>query len=411
MIFPPNTIDVDLELKFLAYLAFDDASNLFDMKETDFHHTINRKIFSEITKGTIFTTKKLQEAGLSDLYIDFMLENQIITSDEMERTAMQLRSLAHVRKRSLDIAREQEQIKKSTVSDFTNLVAKTASLKNFTFTPEKLDSEIDQLKFYPRVVYDPRILSDLTWSFEPGWLCGIGASSGVGKTFTAIQVARSISAYEGSEHAYYSLEMNSRSFLKRCLSIKYFSNPDAHWRGWNTVEESLVESTGVLKSVVDRNEILIAPDFLLTVTDIQQHLKKLKQQRPKLKTVVIDHFYLIQSEQNFKDELQVQNARILALDSLAKQFDLRILIVFQTKKRDKDNAYEEPYDSDLLGSKFILNQLWWLILLWKEKNNDSVLNFKVAKTRETGNLGITGQVLRRGTYLYDDLSHYGNPNF
>jgi len=74
-------------------------------------------------------------------------------------------------------------------------------------------------------------------------------------------------------------------------------------------------------------------------------------------SVVIDHLYILKSELNNKSENQEMGTLITAIDTMAKEQDVRVLVLGQTRKGEKDDRFAEPYLSDVRGAKAVTEAL------------------------------------------------------
>jgi replicative DNA helicase len=50
---------------------------------------------------------------------------------------------------------------------------------------------------------------------------------------------------------------------------------------------------------------------------------------------------------------------------MAKELNVRVLALCQTRKGQKDDRFSEPYLGDIRGSKSLTEMVWWVLMLWQ----------------------------------------------
>lgn len=397
--FPNSLLDNALELKALGYLINNKETDFYELKPIDFAHTVHRRIFQDLTAGTVFSYQKLLDFGMSKDSAVSVFESDVYSSAEMDKISKQIRTLSLARRKFHDATVLCQKLTACPPSELSNFVG-DVGLRDQTYTPLKARENAKNLILSHSVDFEPRSIRDSLEYFSPGWVCGIAASTGVGKTSAAIQISRSISEIEKSFSLYVSLEMPLVNYLERALSLKFYESPDHDWIEWQRFRKTITGN--VLQQSVSDHEIIIDKPNL-TVSEIKIQARKIISQGINLKTIVIDHFHILRPESAKLDENANHHSAIIALDQLAKELNVRVLCLFQTRKKQGDNRFDEPFESDISGSKSIVNQLWWLLMLWRQKDNQDVINFKIAKRRDGRGVGDKGQINVRGTYMFDSL--------
>jgi replicative DNA helicase len=407
MIYPVSTFDEATELQVLSYLILEDDSNFFNLSEKDFYNNIHRKIFKEVLANHKPNYDKLLELGLSDNSRNFLYEC-LNTHSAMERNCLNLRQMTKARKSFYESQKNIENLNKATLSSLPNLVG-GVDVSSRTYTPPEMREKLKNEEIALPIKFDPDVFCEALEFFNTGWIGVIGASTGVGKTSTVIQIGRSIAKYEGSILMTFSLEMVLKDYLERCLSIAYYSSPDTNWSGWQELRRCLTMETLMQHGIVENEIINDQPN--ITISQMTNEIKKKQDAGFDIKTVIVDHFHIIGSEpgSNGATENQSQDKKIEDLSAMAKKLNVRVLLACQTKKASGDNRTEEPYDSDIRGTKKIMEQADLALLLWREKDNNDVVNYKVAKRRGGIGVGTKGQIGIRGTFLHNEMG-YNNPN-
>jgi replicative DNA helicase len=412
MNYPAVMIDLDLELKALSYLI-SDSTNFFGLEDVDFNNHLHQKLFREIRSGFVATYTGLLSLGLPENSINMLFELSIYTSRDMEIASNQLRGLSMARKKLWNNAKEAQILSKSTPSELAKIVG-VKDVKEHTFTPQKTRQKIKNMDLPREIYFEPASINEVIRNFNTGWVSIIASSTGVGKTSTAIQLSRSIAENEQSISLYVSLEMPIESYLERCLSIAYYREyPESDYVTWLDYLKTMSDDAyrdDYNKYSVHENEIIMDMPGM-SVMAIKEQARKIISQGINLKTVVIDHLYLVRPSQNSKSENENMAAVINEIDAMAKELNVRVLLVCQTRKGNEDGRFEEPILEDIRGSKAIPEIAWWALVLWRDKVNSNILNWKVAKKRQGEGVGRSGKLNLRGTYMYDDTLHFDNPNF
>lgn len=401
--FPQSTIDHVLEIRVLGYFITTKETNFQLLVPQDFSHTVHRKIFQDILADTVFSYEKLLSFGLSEKSALDLYETTIYTTAELEKSARQLRQMTLARKKFYEAHVLCQKITQSTPSELGSVVG-DVNIKDSTYNASKVREKLKFESLPDPVYFEPKSINENLEYFSPGWVCAIAASTGVGKTSAAIQISRSIADFENSVSLYISLEMPLVSYLERALTLKFYESPDHDWISWQRFRKNLTMQILSDNAVSEREIVIDKPG--MSVYEIREQARKILASGVNLKTIVIDHFHLVKSNSLKIDENASQASTIAEIDAMAKDLNVRVLLVLQTRKKSGDNRFEEPYDSDIHGSKSIINQLWWILMLWRDKENQDVIKWKIAKRRDGRGVGNTGVISIRGTYMYDEYMSF-----
>lgn len=404
MIFPKSTYDLDLEIKALSYLI-SDTTNFFDLVTLDFSNNLHQRVFKELIARQTITYSGLITLGLTENTASMLFEIHIYSSAEMDRVSKQLRQMTKARKEIWNAHQTIEKITSCAPSELQNVVG-DITLREHIYTPEKALERMKNEVLPESICFEPNSINDVLKYFSPGWVCFVVASMGVGKTSAGIQIGRSIAECEGSFTFFVSLEMEFVSFYERCYSIRYYElNPEADYNDWLRHRKNL--------KFQDMTELAIHPNEILmdkrsaSISEIKQTAQKLIAQGKNIKTIVIDHIYILRSESDDKTENESQIKLAAALDALAKDLSVRVLALCQTIKKQGDQKYMEPYITDIRGSKSLGEICSWALMLWRDIDDPRKILWKTEKYRY-GKDG-RGYLLRNGTHFYDDPTANYNP--
>ncbi len=134
-------------------------------------------------------------------------------------------------------------------------------------------------------------------SFEPGNIVNIGAKSGTGKSFIALQLLFDlVESNKGKQAVFYSLEMPVRELKLRLVSSRFNINPiELRNRSFfKKLKEFDINGLKAFSEYLDKR--LYITDKLFQLNQIITDIKARKKENPNLLFVTIDYINLIQTE-------------------------------------------------------------------------------------------------------------------
>ncbi len=225
---------------------------------------------------------------------------------------------------------------------------------------EEEDAVVGVTTGYPK-------LNAITSGFKNGEVTIVGARPSVGKTALALNFAYNAATKGNKSVAFFSLEMNKTELVKRLVSSVSF------------VDLSLFNTPRYLKRD-DRlrlrqglNEVAQAPIYIddtpgITMIDIENKLRLLKESDPNLGLVVVDYLNLIGGSQDRKVESRQEEVRqnSLAIKNLARSLDLPIVLLSQLNRGvDERGKNHKPQLSDLRESGAIEQDADVVMLIYR----------------------------------------------
>ena len=253
-------------------------------------------------------------------------------------------------------------------------------------------------------------LNDLTHGLRKGQLVVIAGKTSMGKSAFAINMA--ISAVKaGHKVAFYSLEMNNESQMKRILSNLTEINGDS-------IISGKVSQDGIQKLEAKAKDVHSVPMFfcdkLNIYEDIEASIINLKAREEDLETVFIDYIQLMFSKQRGLERHYEIGYMTTTLKRLAERLGISIVILSQLKR---DDSEDPPTVSDLKDSASLENDANLIIFVhrpdyfFKDKSKVnpkfSLTQIIVAKNRE-GKTGVVETVFYRSTSKFYMKDQFGD---
>ncbi len=209
-------------------------------------------------------------------------------------------------------------------------------------------------------------LNAITSGFKNGEVTIVGARPSVGKTALALNFAYN-AARSGKSVAFFSLEMNKVELVKRLVSSVSFVNLSS----FNTPRYLTRDDRVRLRQGLD--EVAQSPIYIddtpgITMIDIENKLRLLKESDPNLGLVIIDYLNLIGGSSDRKVESRQEEVRqnSLAIKNLARSLDLPIVLLSQLNRGvDERGKNHKPQLSDLRESGAIEQDADVVMLIYR----------------------------------------------
>lgn len=205
---------------------------------------------------------------------------------------------------------------------------------------------------------------------------------GVGKTTLALQIAENI-AKKNKSIMFVSLEMADTQLIQKIISRE--GNIQSYRMRRGTLEDDdwnkIVQVAGELSSL----------DFniysnIRTIQQLELEARKLKN-KGKLDILFIDYIQLLKSSNKFNNREQEVADISRKLKLLTLELDIPIVALCQLNRNAQLN---EPSTADLRESGSLEQDADNIIFLYKDKEDENIINLKLAKQRagETGTIQI-----------------------
>ncbi len=228
-------------------------------------------------------------------------------------------------------------------------------------------------------------LNAITSGFKNGEMTVVGARPSVGKTALALNFAFNAATVGGKSVAFFSLEMDGKELVKRLVSaisyvpLSLFNAP----RYMNRDQRQKVRQA--------LDEVAQAPLYIddtpgITMVDIENKAKKLREADPNLGLIIIDYMNLIGGSSDRKVESRQEEVRqnSLAIKNLARELDLPIVALSQLNRGvDERGRNHRPQLSDLRESGAIEQDADVVMLIYR---SDYYKDTKVDRNKKPSEL-------------------------
>jgi len=191
-------------------------------------------------------------------------------------------------------------------------------------------------------------LDNLIGGFKKGHLTVVAASTSMGKTAFAINIAKNIIKRD-VPIAIISLEMDAREIVDRMII------QEAQVNGWryNQGETSDEEDKRISRALDNLHEhpLMISDERGLNVAQIRARLRKFKSQMEELDLVIIDYLQMIQlPAERAQTTARAIGEVVLELRNLAAEMETPIVLISQISRSFTHRPDKRPVLSDLRDS-------------------------------------------------------------
>lgn len=196
----------------------------------------------------------------------------------------------------------------------------------------------------------------------------IAARPGVGKSALALNMCYRIAMRDTNNAiAYFSLEMSNNELMKRLFSVDSGVPQDKINKAMLNKDDRLLLSNA--RDRISKTSMYFEENTGLSIDDIVVKCRKLKEKRPDLCLIVIDHIGLIKEGiKKFKSDQDIIQYNVRTLKSLALELKVPIIIVAHINRdaEKKDlGRNRRPELSELRGSGEIENSCDKVLLLYR----------------------------------------------
>ena len=191
-------------------------------------------------------------------------------------------------------------------------------------------------------------LDNIIGGFQRGHLTVIAASTSMGKTAFAINIAKNV-LKRNVPTAIISLEMDAAEIVDRMII------QEAQVNGWkyNQGETSDEEDQRISRALDNLHEfpLMISDERGLNVAQIRARLRKFKSQLDDLGLVIIDYLQMIQLPENSKQNTsRAVGEVVLQLRNLASELETPVILISQISRSFTSRTDKRPVLSDLRDS-------------------------------------------------------------
>ncbi|MCF8008409.1 MAG: AAA family ATPase [Halanaerobiales bacterium] len=224
-------------------------------------------------------------------------------------------------------------------------------------------------------------LDNLIGGFKKGHLTVIAASTSMGKTTFAINIAKNV-LKRREPTAIISLEMEAQEIVDRMII------QEAKINGWkyNQGETNQQEDKRISKTLDDLHEfpLAISDERGLNVAQIRARLRKFKAQMGDLSLVIVDYLQMIRlPEDHSQNTARAVGEVVLQLRNLASELEVPIILISQISRSFTSRQDKRPVLSDLRDSGNIEEIADGVIFLYRHAHTSAAAREKAeAEGRE-----------------------------
>lgn len=227
-----------------------------------------------------------------------------------------------------------------------------------------------------------------------GDLVILAARPSVGKTALALNIATNI-ARKGTPVAVFELEMDKQKIVQRIAHSLARISKEQVLTGNATAAEKMTQAAEDIAKlplhIIDRGG--------MTFAQIKAQCYRIKQ-HGGLGLIVVDYLGLIKTTQRKSGTREQEVAELSrSFKLLARELQCPVLLLCQLNRAVESRADAIPMLSDLRESGAIEQDADAVLLLYRDKDNDHIVNLCVAKNRN-GETGIVPLYFRGEHFLF-----------
>jgi replicative DNA helicase len=212
-------------------------------------------------------------------------------------------------------------------------------------------------------------LDNLIGGFKRGHLNVIAASTSMGKTAFAINIAKNV-LKRNAKVAMISLEMDAPEVIDRMII------QESQVNGWKYTqgETNDQEDKRISKALDNLHELplMISDERGLNTAQIRARLRKFKAQMDGLDLAVVDYLQMIQlPEEHAQNTARAVGQIVLQLRNLASELDIPLLLISQISRSFTSRTDKRPVLSDLRDSGNIEEVADGVIFLYRHAHTSA----------------------------------------
>jgi replicative DNA helicase len=261
-------------------------------------------------------------------------------------------------------------------------------------------------------------IDNKTDGFQPNDLVIIGARPSMGKTALLLNLALNAAQKSKAIPVIFSLEMSSKSLIKRMISCvgeingMKLKNP-YHYTN-DDEKERWINSLGVIQKA----DFKIYDKPQQRVSEMRAKVRKIKHTYPDRPIIIfIDYLTLIRPTQDYKGNSHAAVTEISAdLKAMAKDFGCPVICLAQLNRGVEQRPDKRPLKSDLRESGSIEQDADIIALLYRDDyyneptaENKDVLEVDITKNRD-GELGLVKLQYKKDINKIENFYHYHKQN-
>lgn len=218
-------------------------------------------------------------------------------------------------------------------------------------------------------------LDKLTTGLKDGDMIVLAARPSQGKTSLALTIAENVAIDQGIPTGFFSLEMTSRSLVKRMLSSR--AGVNGHNISSGRLAASEIQSIAVNGGKIANSPLYIDQSGSLNPIQLMSKARQMKY-KYGIKFLVIDYL----QRMNAKADSRVQEVGKIsdAVKCVAKELDIPVLVLSQLSRKVEDQD-RKPRLSDLRDSGSIEQDADIVALLHATGDENNIVEVIVAKHR------------------------------
>lgn len=217
-------------------------------------------------------------------------------------------------------------------------------------------------------------LDNLIGGFKKGHLTVLAASTSMGKTAFAINIAKNV-LNRKVPVAMISLEMDAPEIVDRMVI------QEARVNGWkyNQGQTNQKEDNRISKALDNMHEypLMISDERGLNVAQIRARLRKFKSQLDDLGLVIVDYLQMIQlPDEHSQNTSRAVGEIVLQMRNLASELNTPILLISQISRSFTNRQDKRPVLSDLRDSGNIEEVADGVIFLYRHAHTSAAAREK-----------------------------------
>lgn len=260
------------------------------------------------------------------------------------------------------------------VFNLTNQI-KTKKLVNSAELLTNIFSELKEKFLNPRL---PGLTSGfnnldlLTQGFQKSDLIIIAGRPSIGKTAFSLNIVLNVLKRTRLPILFFSLEMSKEQIMYRLLAMETNINPK-RLRSGQLYQNDWLKLTKIIK-IMSKLPIFIDDSPNLSIQDIRSKIKTIILEQTQIGIVIIDYLQLMQNLK-VKNESRVQEISQItrSLKTIAREFNIPIIALSQLSRSVETRIDQKPILSDLRESGSIEQDADLVLMLYKPKSRNSIL--------------------------------------
>lgn len=328
-----------LEPSYFKYVEF--------ITENDFTDSNNKKLWAKIESSNVFDpiTLTTGEGDEFKKYV-FLLYESLPDASNTQEYARLLREVTRTRELSKQLISvikdiENEKIDVDTAISEINMGIEninSLSLSSISSQEEVVKEVYNELfsNDVKQTYYTGLTMLDANVKFRNANMYVLGASTGIGKSSFAINLAMRISKSNNAKVLFYALEMDKKDVYRKIISNlsniqdRQLSNES---KEFNDDERRLINKA--TKDLMDDYQIKVHDDYGIDISVLRNQVSELVIKND-LDFVIIDQISLISVKNRFKDERAKLKFISWEIRKLAGELDIPILVLVQLNRQSEE---------------------------------------------------------------------------